>query len=340
MKKIDYKNYIVFPYTMEYLKKTFSSDVLEKYGDQLAFLFQNGYRLQNNSMAVVEEQMQLYNSFETYEDFGDLKRMSTLSRKPTLVGIKIVDSVLEIVSRDAWALTSSATDIKSDLLVYGEGLKKSLARLNSVIYSDDYEVKKIVKSHFDSKTINLFDDIMDCMDRGAENLAFVKYHTLYRAVLEIHSKLQIAQYKKADKGKTFNAKVTNEQIYGAGGGFVPNTNSIKARTGSAVDELKILCEGKVDDLYMARLRIIARDAIENGEKSKTLENFLRGDNSQIKKVAEIAKQIVLSGISTLLCLKHGLNLVDTSLNNDRAEKVARELNAVCIFCGYKFAKTL
>lgn len=339
MKNIDYKNYIVFPYTMEYLKKTFGSDVLKKYGDQLAFLYQNGYKVQNNSMSVVEEQMQLYNDFKTYEDFGDLKRMSTLSRKPTLVGIKIVDSVLEIVSRDAWALTSSADDIRSDLLVYGEGLKKSLARLNSVICSEDYEVEKVVKSYFDSKTISLFDDVMDCMDRGAEELAFVKYHSLYRAVLKIHSGLQVAQYKKADKGKTFNVKVANEQIYGAGGGFVPNTNSIKARTGSAVDELKVLCGGKMDDLFLARLRIIARESLENGEDSKVLKNFLKGDNSQIKKVADIEKQIVLSGISVLLCLKHGLNLVDTSLNNDRAEKVAKELNAICSFCGYK-AKTL
>ena len=63
--KINYKNYMVFPYTINYLSKNFDKKIIEKYGEQLAFLFQNGYSLKSNTSASVAEQMALFNDFET-----------------------------------------------------------------------------------------------------------------------------------------------------------------------------------------------------------------------------------------------------------------------------------
>ena len=69
---INYNKYVIFPYTIKRLQKVYSKPILDKWLDQLAFLFQNGFSFQDSLIGQIDEQMMLYNNFKTYEDFEDL----------------------------------------------------------------------------------------------------------------------------------------------------------------------------------------------------------------------------------------------------------------------------
>ena len=72
---IDYENYKVFNWTDKQLKKQYSKEVLDKYYKQLAFLFQNGYNVNCETLEEIEEQFKMWDYFKTTENFKEMTHL-------------------------------------------------------------------------------------------------------------------------------------------------------------------------------------------------------------------------------------------------------------------------
>ena len=332
---IDYKNYVVYPYTMGYLRKVYAKDVLNKWADQLAFLFQNGFSLEDSD---IDEQMMLFNGFKTYEDFEDLVKSFGKAgqfNEPTEIGYKIVDSLLEYVIKSSTFASKEFYDIKSAGVQLREKMNELVGYINSLLTSDDVEVKRVIKVLDVQKAADLVDECLDLYEEGTYNVLLIKYQALYQQISEMHKKCYRALLSSGSKGLQARMGNVNDEIYGSSGGFNPTDDAIKCVNGSAVFELKILADKSVSDssIYYKML-VIAKEALENGEPSRLLKSFVKGDKSQLGEVRKALIEVDLSGIMVLLGLKHGLTLLeDDSLNNERAKRIAHEFSAICKYVG-------
>ena len=63
---INYNKYVIFPYTIKRLQKVYSKPVLDKWLDQLAFLFQNGFSFQDSLLGQIDEQMMLCGTLKKF----------------------------------------------------------------------------------------------------------------------------------------------------------------------------------------------------------------------------------------------------------------------------------
>lgn len=337
--KINYKKYVVFPYTTYCLNKAYTKDIITKYGDQLAFLFQNGFSLQDNSMSAVEEQMILFNYFETYDDFEDL--VSTFGDafsfdEATPIGYKIVDSVLEVVlNNSSWAL-KNFVNVKTMGDMYKEKIKQMCGILQTIFDSDDVEVVRVMKTVGKWEADNLLDACLELYEDEVYNVLLIKYQELYKQIYSMHKKINRALLNTSEKGKLATMGNVNDELYGSSGGYNPNNDDIIARNGATVFELKILNDDSIsDEDIRIKMLVIAKECVDNGETDKTLTAFVKGDNSKLKEVRKILTDICFSGIMVLLELKHGLTLFeDDSLNYKRAELIAKELTAICNYTKY------
>ena len=338
--KINYNSYIVFPYTIGWLKKTYSKNVLDAFGERLAFLYQNGFILQDNSFEQIKEQMELFNNFEEYADFEDLKKCFNFkqNQKPTRTGYKIVNSVLEtVLKRGSWALTDFV-DIKKMGNLYKDKIEQLLVAIDNLFYSDDFEVKKVIKKVFPAKFSELLGDCYDLLEEEKNNILLVKFQKLYTALMEVKKTVNRSLLLVADKGKVSVVGNVNDELYGSSGYYLPNTAELKCVNGSAVFELKTLCSTTPDEELYYKMIVLAKDFFMNGGKSKNLNAFIKGDKSKMPKVRKILTSICFNGILTLLELKHGITLIeDDSLNEERAEKMMREVSAIINYTGYQFA---
>lgn len=336
--KIDYKNYVVFPYTYEYLRKKYSSDVLNEWGDQLAFLCQNGYSFTcSNSLESISEQMHLFNEFQNYDDFENLKNLwnDKTIEDPTKEGYKMVDSVLDIIiNKSAWAL-NRFIDIKSASLSYKDTIEKMVFFLGLIVDSDDVLIKNVANKMFDEGTLSNIEKCYDFIDDERYIPLLLTYQKLYEQVLEIHKKIYRMLLTNGDKGKGIRMSNINDEIYGSSGGFNPNDKSIKCRNGSALFTLKNLTDKNISDADLRiKMLVLAQDCVKDGETDKIIVRFAKGDNSNLSKVRKVLTEIVLNGIIVLLCLKHSLTLIENdNLNEGRAQRIAYELSAICDYVG-------
>ena len=139
---INYKNYVVFPYTAGCLSKTYAKSTLDKWGDQLAFLFQNGFSFKADS--DIDEQMMLFNGFKTYDDFKDLqKSFGTENPDPTVIGYKIVDSMIDYILKGSTFAQKTFVNVKSGGLQLKSIIKRNVDYLDFLFNSDDFEVIKV-----------------------------------------------------------------------------------------------------------------------------------------------------------------------------------------------------
>ena len=332
---IDYKNYVVFPYTAGCLSKTYAKSTLDKWGDQLAFLFQNGFSFKVDS--DIDEQMMLFNGFKTYDDFEDLKKSygkAGYFDEPTVIGYKIVDSLLDFVLKATTFAQKEFYDIKVGGNQTKSLIKTNVEYLDILFRSDDIEVTRVVKALVDNKTIDLVAECLDLYDERTYNVLLVKYQELYQQILQVHKQINRLLLTSSEKGLGARMGNVNDEIYGSSGGFNPTDDAIKCVNGSAVYELKTLADKTISDssIYYKML-VIAKEALDNGEPSRLLKSFVKGDKMHLKEVRQILIETDLSGIMVLLGLKHGLTLFEDSLNNERAKRIAHEFSAICKYVG-------
>ena len=339
--KIDYKNYMVLPYTSIYLHKVYTKDVLEKFGDRLAFLYQNGYSISGNtSLQCVAEDLAMFNNLDTWEDFDDFLKCQGKCRltEPTEAGYKMVDSVLDmIIKQSSWAMRDFI-NIKDMGLRYKNTIENMLGYFQVLIDSSDILINLVVDSLVDEGTTDLFDECYDSLVDEKYGVMLVKYQALYKKIFEMHKSIYRSLLKSTNKGELARVGNINDEIYGSSGGYNPNNDEIIARNGSAVYELKLLNDTSSisTDSIRIKMLVIAKECLENGETDQLLKDFVKGDNSHLNEVRKVLTDIAFTGIMVLLDLKHGLTIVEgDTLNKGRAEKICKELTAICRYCNYK-----
>lgn len=339
--KIDYKHYMVYPYTLGCLQKKYSDDVLKKYGDQLAFLFQNGYDIDGNvSMQIIEEQFSLFNNFETYEDYKDLcKQWKKISEGVCVIGYKIVSSVLDIVLKKSARL--SLVNASKELgKVYYSTIVECLNILDNLLSSEDTEVETANSFLFNQETKDLLDKCMDILDSDNANecLLMIRYQELYSKIMDAYKTARKFLSSTTSKGDVSRTGNINDELYGSSGYFNPQNNKMLARAGSAVFELKEWVNGNSQEL-LYKMLALSKDLVKNNsENDKTLVAFINGDYSQLENVKKVLANITFYGILVLLELKHGLSLFDERSNESKAKCITHELYEICKFCGYDLEK--
>ena len=337
---INYNKYVIFPYTVKRLQKVYSKPILDKWLDQLAFLFQNGFSFQDSLLEQIDEQMMLYNNFKTYDDLQDLirtfgKAFDADLEYPTEEGYKIVDSILELIV----AASAYAAGEVHDIKFMGEKLKghinKMVGYLQALFDSDDFEVVRVLKVIKDDRAEDLIEECQDAFDDGLYNVLFVKYQKLFEIISEMHKKCYRALLSSSVKGLQTRMGNVNDELYGSSGGYNPIDSEIICRNGGLVYELKTLADKSIASKDLKyKMRVIAEEAVENGETDKLLTAFLKGSDADLDKVRNILIEVCLSGVSVLLSLKHGLTIIEgDSLNVQRSKRIALELSAIIKHCG-------
>lgn len=342
--KIDYKKHVIFPYTDYYLQQIYPQESLKLYKDQLALLLQNGFVVSTNSPQQIAEQMQLWNNLETWEDFDELlKCFQFQNNEPTVKGYKMVDSVLRIIlKKTAWAKTDFI-NIRDIGAIYKSTICDMIDIIEKVFDCEDFEIGKVLDVVFDNEEITeVIDKCFEYIETDKPHLLLVQYQKLYKVLDEAHKKINRACIQSSEKNLTGVVSNVNDEIYGSSGYYLPQPLQIKCVNGSALFELKTLCDkSKSDKDLRIKMLVLAKEYAKNDCEEQTVVNFAKGKNVDLDIVRQDLTKLCVSGILYLLCMKHGITLIKgDSLNEKRAEKVCNELSDICNYAKCDVAKYL
>lgn len=333
--RINYKNYNVFLWTDKQLKKHYSKEILDKYYKQLAFLFQNGYNMEEcETIKEIEEQLEMWNYFKNYEDFEDMKNLYNIESDYN-VGKKIFSEELYDIIKFS---TFSRKEVDNPILIkgyantYWNKIGEALNRLDNLFESDDIEIKGVVKELSNQNNIReRLDELFDKYEEEKKILTWIKFAELNNIIYSTYIKLTKL---KTDSINVSKASNLNDELYGGIGGFNPNTGEIKCIIGSAVWQLKTIKSTK----SIVKIKTVAgyifenKPIIEDDEGIKYLDKWFKGIEKDDEKARQVVVCSLLHGIITLLCLKHNLNFLKDEKNSKRAEAIYYELEKIMEYC--------
>jgi len=333
--RINYENYNVFLWTDKQLKKHYSKEILDKYYKQLAFLFQNGYNMEEcETIKEIEEQLEMWNYFKNYEDFEDMKGLYNIESDYS-VGKKIFSEELYDIIKFS---TFSRKEVDNPILIkgyantYWNKIGEALNRLDNLFESDDIEIKGVVKELSNQNNIReRLDELFDKYEEEKKILTWIKFAELNNIIYSTYIKLTKL---KTDSINVSKASNLNDELYGGIGGFNPNTGEIKCIIGSAVWQLKTIKSTK----SIVKIKTVAgyifenKPIIEDDEGIKYLDKWFKGIEKDDEKARQVVVCSLLHGIITLLCLKHNLNFLKDNKNSKRAEAIYYELEKIMEYC--------
>ena len=333
--RINYENYNVFLWTDKQLKKHYSKEILDKYYKQLAFLFQNGYNMEEcETINEIEEQLEIWNYFKNYEDFEDMKGLYNIESDYS-VGKKIFSEELYDVIKFATFSRKEADNpilIKGYANTYWNKIGEALNRLDNLFESDDIEIKGVVKELSNQNNIReRLDELFDKYEEEKKILTWIKFAELNNIIYSTYIKLTKL---KTDSINVSKASNLNDELYGGIGGFNPNTGEIKCIIGSAVWQLKTIKSTK----SIVKIKTVAgyifenKPIVEDDEGIKYLDKWFKGIEKDDEKARQVVVCSLLHGIITLLCLKHNLNFLKDKKNSKRAEAIYYELEKIMEYC--------
>ena len=328
---MDYENYYVFLWTDKQLKKKYSEKVLSKYYKQLAFLFQNGYDLNCNEEDI-EEQFSLFNYFETYEDFEELKQTCCLSNFS--VGKKIFEEELYDILKKLTFLrikNDNPVEVKRNATVYQHRMIEALEKLKTLFYSKDEELVLFYKelSNYED-IVSRIQEIEDKLSKELKVISWIRFSELNTILYSTYIKTSKTKTEKNNICKISNV---NSEIYGSIGGYNSNTGEIKCIIGSAVWELKTVKTNKTKLKTVAKS--ILSDTIkvkEDDEGIKYLSDWVNGKADNDEKAIQVVVNSLLFGILTLLSIKYNLTLIKDDKNSEKAEKIQEEFKSIMKYC--------
>ena len=337
---IDYENYKVFSWTERQLKKHYSQEILSKYFKVLAFLYQNGHDIEDcSSVEEMEEQMDMWNNFETIEDFEELERLYEHKNDDYnfSVGKKILSEELYEIIKNSTFIRKEAENppaMKRYATIYWNSIGKLINELDCIFSSTDKEIAGALKSIKNVDGIKeKINSLREKYEKEVKVLTWIKALELCNVVYSTY--IQLSKVK-TDTINISKASNLNDELYGSIGGFNPNTGEIKCIIGSAVWELKTVKSAKT----MTKIRLIANSILNDNPKMqedddgiKYLEKWYKG----IEKDDEMARRVVvcslLHGILALLSLKHNLNFLNDPKNGERSEMIRYEFLKIMEYCG-------
>ena len=336
---IDYESYKVFDWTDKQIKKQYSKEVLDKYYKQLAFLFQNGYNMNCETLEEIEEQFEMWDWFKTTENFEEMR---CFFGKPIEldynIGKKIVSEELYDIIKNTTFVRKEADNpaiMKNYANTYWSKIVENLRRLYDLFWCEDLEIAGCLKKEL--QNINDIKKKIDFIEEKVCNdikvITWLKFVELCNIIYSTYIRLSKI---KTDHINISKASNLNDEIYGGIGGFDPNTGEIKCIIGSAVWELKTVKTTK----SMLKIKTIAGSILkdtsktqENDEGISYLERWYNGKENDDEKARQVVVCSLIWGIITLLSLKHNLNFLDDKRNEERADKIRYETQKILDYCG-------
>ena len=336
---IDYENYKVYDWTDKQLKKRYSSEILDKYYKQLAFLFQNGYKMDCATIEEADEQFDLWNGFSTYEDFEEM--INLYKNKPTefSVGKKIISEELYDILKEVGFSKIEVDDpvyIKKYATTYWNNIGLIIERLEQLFNCKDLELvesfKKVTISY--SNIIEKLSKLKEIYAKEIKVLTWMKFVELSNIIYSFY--VQFTKIK-TDHINISKASNLNDELYGGIGGFEPNSGKIKCIIGSAVWETKTI----KNITSIIKLKSVAGSILKDTKKTKEddkyiefLERWYAGKETNDELARRIVVNSLLWGIMTLLCLKHNFNLIESDKRNGRrSDQIHNEFGKIMEYCG-------
>jgi len=322
----------LFQQTDNYLRKTFSSEILEKHYSILGKLYQNGITLEGNSLERITDFLESYQISEDNIDFEKIGKTSTNGE----IGIKIIiTEIFEIVKSSTFIRKEVSNPIlaKSFAKRYWETIKNNVDRLRDLFYSKDLEIVEVLSRVRNLEAIkNKIDNISNTIERDCKVVTWITYSELCDLVYSVYIYLTRTKDEPNNISKIANL---NEEIYGFADGFNMETGEIKCIYGSAVFDLKDVYLGNNPLKIKSIAGKILSDYSEQKEEDAEIEYLLNWKNGK-ETDNEHAKQVVVCsliyGILTLLELKYNLNYLKENRNEKKRENIIWELTKILNYC--------
>lgn len=330
---MDFKDYKTFYWTDKYLRKTYSENILNKYYPIISFLYQNGFYL-NCEESEIDEQMEFFNCFQSNDDFEDLKGTTNLQSDFEIGKKIIVEELYDILKNTTFCrkeTSESPAIIKSFAETYWIKINDSILRIQELFNSKDSEIVGAFKNveNYDD-IVRKIGDLQVSLSEGKKVLTWLRFTTLINIIYSLYIKLGKT---KTDTIKLSIASNLNDEIYGATGGFNPNTGEIKCIIGSAVWDLKSCKNGNKTKIKNMAKEILDTPKTEEDKYMDYLERWYKGHETNDEYAQQIVCGCLLNGILSLLSLKHNLSFLEDIRNSDRADEILYEFRAIAKWCG-------
>lgn len=330
---MNYENYKVFVWTDRQLKKQFKKETLEKFYIILAFLYQNGFRV-NCEDEEVEEQLKLWNYFQNDSDIVDLKELYGIESDFSIGKKIMIEELYDIVKASSFCHneTDNPTIMKTLATSNWSNIKNNLDRIDKLFNSTDSEIVgalKPIKNIDDIRSRIQF--IKSKIEKEIRVLTWIQFSELINLIYSIY--IQFGKIK-TDQHKLAIISNLNDELYGGIGGFNPITGEIKCIIGSAVWDIKS-CKSaktmtKVKTLANAILKETKTD--EDEEEIKFLEKWISGHQTDDERARRVVVNYLLNGVLVLLSLKHNLNFLEDKRNHLRADAIKYEFIKILEYC--------
>lgn len=331
---MDYENYKVFTWTDRQIKKQFKKETLDKFYKIIAYLYQNGFKV-NCEDSEVDEQLKMWNYFQNDSDLVDLKELTGIESDYT-VGTKImIEELYDIVKNSSFC--QKEADNPMIIKTYAAGSWKDIVlntqRIKEFFYCTDSEIVGALKPVKNADDIRKkIDSLEESIGKQIKVLTWIKFSELINNIYSIY--IHFGKVK-TDQNKISISSNLNDEIYGGIGGFNPNTGEIKCIIGSAVWDVKSCKSAKT----MTKIKTIAQTILKENKVEEDedaivfLQRWVNGTQEGDERARQVVVNCLLQGILTLLSLKHNLSLIEDKRNHARADAIKYEFGKIMEYCG-------
>ena len=180
-------DYYIFRYTKEELERKFSKNILNKFLQELAFLYQNGYEL-NCKEEEIDEQLSLFNYFQTSSDFEELASINSAnhSSNKRIVAEELFDILKKsvFVNKDQ----RSPNTIKECITENWDNVVDAVSKIEYILVCQDLDIKTPVHELTNFTALNnCIEKVKDSIDRNLKVLTWIKFGELVKITLSLHS---------------------------------------------------------------------------------------------------------------------------------------------------------
>lgn len=327
------ENYKTFYWTDKYLRKNYTEKTLSKYYTIISFLYQNGFYF-NCDEEEIEEQLLLFNYFKENSDFEDLKNSTVLSSEFEIGKKIITEEIYDILKNTTFTRREEADSpalIKVVAESYWNSIQNTFLRIKELFISKDSEIVgafKKIENYND--ILNKIGEIEISINEDKKVLTWLRFTNLINILYSL--------YIKTDKQKTDTHKLSivsnlNDEIYGATGGYNPNTGEIRCIIGSAVWDVKSCKSGNKTKVKNLAKEILSSPRMEEDKYLDYLDRWYKGYETDNDYAQQIVVGCLLNGILSLLSLKHNLSFLNDIRNSERANEILTEFRAIVKWCG-------
>lgn len=316
----------IFLQTKKHLSRKFSEETIDKYGQIIGFLYQNGFEL-NCSDDEVEEQLSLFNFFESEEDLNDLKKTTSVKSDYSIGKKIVIEELYDIVKLGNFSQLQTENILvqKTYATSNWNKINNLLDRLSSLFNSDDSEIVGALKQIPNTEDIKQrISSLFILMDKKIKLAVWNKFKELISIAYSAY--IRLSKIKKEEHKSTIFTNL-NSELYGALGGYNPNTNEIICKYNGAVFDVKKFYNSDDNLSIVEEAKQILKGAKNLDETFSFLSKWSKGTIGGDEKAKQIVINCLLNGILTLISIKNNFTFSE-EFNSKKEEKIKNEFLAV------------